>query len=719
MDYQAKTNWTYNDTVTEQDMNRIEAGLGDLHQRLDTPATSKLVLQPGTQTIQVERDTPFHLSGISGRMLLNLLGRNGNCESLNGWAFSGTAALNTSQFVTGTASIQITAGSGGGIMSRSFELKAGKTYVLAASIKLGTATGAAVSVTGIMNGSVVNSSSNFMTSYMRFTATSSTHSIAVVLQATQGQTAYVDAIRLYEISAAEYSQLSSMTASQVDQMYPYTEGLAGVQNPYAIRWTSAAKTDVAAMLAFDTELLAPPVPMDDVERDRLEQGVDGQYYKVSNHYRYSLTGDNISIITSANYSGYKWIRLQLPVAPLKDTGYMIKFDGSIISRVNQGAAPSKMDQHVILDRSDSVPNSILVTVANSDSGWGEDYVPSAEEIKAYFYGWVMGTQASNGTFTIGYNKTGTKAWRGLVNDNGSGSVDLPRTYFRDQYSQPDWKPYELMYKRSIAINASVSSEGTLSLVKGDNVIEVGSGLILREASKPLLYPTSSNRYMINYIAQGGYANPLNYMPYKIVEVYRNNRKQQVNVGTTSDRSNWYGGVYIDDIPDYRPEDVYSVTYLIQDKRPIVNFIASIPNNEYAMIDHLIRDIQQTTRRISVVENKKAENNSSDWITPTLLNGWVNRDVSMSDPRVGYRKMNSSSTMELRGIILGGPAGSSILFKLPKSFRPAIHHFVPVLAYASGSYQPAYLTITPSGDVVANNVPSSVGWYILSGTVPLT
>ncbi len=666
MDYQAKTDWAYNDTVTEQDLNRIEAGLGDLHQRLDTSATSELILQPGTQTVQVARDTPFHLSGISGRMLLNLLGRSGNCESLNGWTFTGTGALNTSQFVAGTASIQITAGSSGGIMSRNVELKAGKTYVLAASIKLGTATGAMVSITGITNGSVVTSSSSFATSYMRFTATASTHTVAVVLQATQGQTAYMDAIRLYEVSAAEYSQLSSMTASKVEQTYPYTEGLAGVKNPYAIRWTSAAKTDVAAMLALDTELLAPPVPADDAERDRLEQGVDGQYYKTSNHYRYSLTGDRISVITSDNYSGYKWIRLRLPVAPVKDTGYMIKFDGSVISRINQGAAPSKLDQHVVLDSSDSTPNSLLVTIANSDSGWGEDYVPSADEIKAYFYGWVMGTQASNGTFTVGYNKTGTKAWRGLINDTGSGTVDLPKAYFRDQYSQPDWKPYELVYKRASVITEPVPSEGALSFVKGDNVLEIGTGIILRESAKPLLYPTTTNRYMINYNAKGGYANPLKYMPSKIIEVYGNNRKLKVNVGTTEDRANWYGGIYIDDIPSYRSEEGYAVTYLTQSKQASPAFIGRITNNEYTTFDNLIRDVQQITRRVSVVELKKIDKDSGiDWIYPTLINGWRG-GIDNTRTLVRYAKMGNFVLVqgELRGGTLGSPA-----FKLMDGFRP--------------------------------------------------
>ncbi|MFD1885906.1 hypothetical protein [Paenibacillus wenxiniae] len=705
MDYQAKTDWTYNDTVTEQDMNRIEAGLGDLHQRLDTPATSELVLQPGTQTIQVARDTPFHLKGIFGRMLLNLLGRNGNCESLNGWVFSGTGTLNTSQFVIGTASIQITAGSGGGIISRNVELKAGKTYVLAASIKLGTATGAAVSITGIVNGSVVTSSSNFATSYMRFTATSSTHTVAIVLQATQGQTAYVDAIRLYEISAAEYSQLGNMTTSKVEQTYPYTEGLCAIKKPYAIRWTSAAKTNVAAMLALDTELLAPPVPADDAERDRLEQGVDGQYYKMSNHYRYSLTGANINVITSANYSGYKWIRLQLPVAPIKDTGYMIKFDGSVISRVNQGVSPSKPDQHVVLDSTDSVPNSVLVTVANSDSGWGEDYVPSIDEIKAYFYGWVMGTQASSGTFTIGYNKTGTKAWRGLVNDTGSGTVDLPKTYFQDQYSQPDWKPYEIVYKRASVFTEPVVSEGSLSLIKEENIVEVGSGLILRETAKPV--SGDGTNYYINARATFA-ASALTYNSIRPLLIYRNGLLDtwgQNNEGDSfGSRQAALSGNQFDKTASY------AVTYFARNTFPASVFPGTISINERATLDNLIRDVQQATRRVSVVESKKADQNYPIWLVPTLLNGWMN--TSSRQP-LQYRKKDGM--VMIRGEIKSGTVGA-VIFRLPTEYRPKYTAKYAVNCWSGSAVVGASLIIYPTGEVLisdGNNNEIGLGTVIFA------
>ncbi len=689
MDYQAKTNWTYNDTVTEQDMNRIEAGLGDLHQRLDTPATSGLVLQPGTQTIQVERDTPFHLSGISGRMLLNLLGRNGNCESLNGWAFSGTAALNTSQFVAGTASIQITAGSGGGIMSRSVELKVGKTYVLAASIKLGTATGAAVSVTGIMNGSVVTSSSNFTTSYMRFTATSSTHTVAVVLQATQGQTAYVDAIRLYEVSSAEYSQLSSMTASQVDQMYPYTEGLAGVKNPYAIRWTSAAKTDVAAMLAFDTELLAPPVPADDAERDRLEQGVDGQYYKNSNWIKRIVNDQSWSwgFSSDGNRTGYK--KVYAIIQGIAASVYAIKYNGDLIPQVAGDISDYGANKVYV-----NAGNGVLeYSIAQADSGWGDNYTPTVDEIKAYFFGWRMYNADAAIDGTISYNGSGVKAWGYRVgrssNNLAGGTTTLPTTL------APNFTPYELMYRRSSKASIPIASEGSLTLMQGNNTIEVGTGLILRESVWPQIsgeFHWINGNTLVSSAAKNRVRN--------FLQIYRNGRSdlwKYLGFSTDTDRNTY--GLQQAQIPidRYDPDSTYSASYLLMENYPTVIFQGSTAKNENRILIDLIRNMQQTTRRVGVIESRKVEKDASSvWIKPTLLNTWS----SDSNNPILYRKKDN--TVSLTGVVLNGITGvGSIIFRLPEGYRPRQENHFASYTYqiSDGAFGLAEIITKVNGDVI--------------------
>ncbi|MEW9105313.1 MAG: hypothetical protein AB2769_07720, partial [Paenibacillus sp.] len=71
MPYEAKTNWKYDDTVTEKDLNRIEQGLKDAH----VAEYKDITLKPGVQIVDVPEDTPFRMGEIRGRTLINLLGR--------------------------------------------------------------------------------------------------------------------------------------------------------------------------------------------------------------------------------------------------------------------------------------------------------------------------------------------------------------------------------------------------------------------------------------------------------------------------------------------------------------------------------------------------------------------------------------------------------------------------------------------------------------------
>lgn len=55
-------------------------------------------------------------------------------------------------------------------------------------------------------------------------------------------------------------------------------------------------------------------------------------------------------------------------------------------------------------------NYIYVNIPQAESGWGDSYNPTQDEIKAYFNGWIMTTQESWNTSPVAYNGTGTKGW---------------------------------------------------------------------------------------------------------------------------------------------------------------------------------------------------------------------------------------------------------------------------------------------------------------------
>lgn len=718
MDYQAKTNWTYNDTVTEQDMNRIEAGLGDLHQRLDTPATSKLVLQPGTQTIQMERDTPFHLSGISGRMLLNLLGREGGFEQLPKFFFSTTGSLDTTNKVSGTNGLKLTINNNeigyAGLPIYNPKLGVnGAKYLIRGAIKNGNLSGdgAYLQITDTVayaeNSPLIKSTDRFVNCFALYDGTKSKHNTISAYMAVKGQSgqyAYFDEVAVYEISNEEYMRLSSLSADEVAAQYPYTEGLAGVKNPYTIRWTSSSKTDVAAMLAFDTELLASPVPANDVERDRLEQGVDGQYVKNSLYYRYPLLGEEINIITSADFTGYKWIRLRLPVAPVKDTGYMLKYDGSILARVNQGLSPSKMDQQVVLDATDSTPNSFIVTISNTDSGWGDNYSPSVAEIKAYFFGWKMydaSTNSSDGLGVYNGSNAANKRWTPLASFDGStysGNVsvlpgDIPSVVIPNGYRVSKiTTPYELIYKRSSVISEPLASEGAMSFIQGTNIIEIGSGLVIRETANP--QPSSSSFWINGAITPSILKNRVR----SFLQIYRDGRPDSWNYLPTNNFINLLGLQQAQISMDrYDSNATYSVSYLPLQSYAATSFVGSTAINERAIIDGLIRDMQRTKRRISVVESRKVEKDSlPSWISPTLLNSW---GVDSTNP-IAYRKKDNM--ISLTGVALNGVTSvGTIIFKLPNGYRPKQENHFSSYTYkiSDGTFGLVEIITRINGDVV--------------------
>ncbi len=677
---------------TDADKARVQSHedkLADLVPRLNTSTTMQLVLQPGLQTIQAARDMPFNLSSISGRMLLNLLGRAGTFDTTSGWSLTGgSGVIDQTYPLYGANALRFTLSGTSGRVNRSVTTVSGKRYLAAVEVRMGTATNAYVYVTGMSNGAPVNNAASHTLTYVPFTANSTTTEIGVMINGANGQTAYIDGFRLYELPSTDYSLISNMTAVEVAARWPYSEGLAGVRNPYAIRWTSTAKTDVAAILALDTELLASPVPADDAERDRLELGVDGQYYKTSVWNKIMLDG-SLPWVHAQSWTGYKAVAwLDVP-SPLSNSGFITKYDKSVLSRWIAGSSAVSADSHVL----DGTTSDLWITISSADSGWGDKYSPTSDEIKAYFFGWRMYDTSTSSDGSSIYNRTdnANKAWARRTNgvDASGGYIDGMLTL--PTFPAAGWSSYELMYKRSVTIVEPAASEGTLNLVQGDNVIEVGSGLVLRETTKPLLYPGSVDRYMTNYLQGGGNTNPLRFSPAAILEVYADNRKASINWGTTTDKVTWRNGVYVDRIDGFNNEKTYSVSYFRSEKFPVVSIAGSTANNERAIIDDALRDIQQIARRVSVVESKKADKDNLNWTTPTVVGGW--------NPLLNFGYRIEGNRIYFRGIISNGAtAAGTLILTLPDRVRTQRSFTAALGTYGGTSGQTVAVDFLNNGQV---------------------
>ncbi|QDH19550.1 hypothetical protein [Saccharibacillus brassicae] len=326
---------------------------------------------------------------------------------------------------------------------------------------------------------------------------------------------------------------------------------------------------------------------------------------------------------------------------------MTKFNGTLLavgSVVDYGA-----DKFVV----DSSRNLLEMGVANIDSGWGPNYSPSADEMRAYFNGWVMTTQESWGSAPVPYNGSGTKGWvRRWVNASqgtkmtvgsiGSWVNNSARSVLPTDISG-DWTPYNLHYKLASPTVELIASEGQLVLTEGDNVIEVGSGIILREAA-PILRTATA--------AAMGKGDP----------------------SWVISTANAYGNekVRIED-SNYDETAVYTFTYLRLDKSPIASFTDSLSESEKAQLVDLIRNAGDTAARVSVLEAKKAEKDTPAWITPTLLNGWIQYNDGFSN--LVYFK-NALGQVIVRGLIRNGTQAT--VCKLPKGYRPSSTLIFPAL-----------------------------------------
>jgi hypothetical protein len=252
-----------------------------------------------------------------------------------------------------------------------------------------------------------------------------------------------------------------------------------------------------------------------------------------------------------------------------------------------------------------------------------------------------------------------------------------------------YTPYQLVYQLATPTVEPIVSEGMLTFNEGDNQIEVGTGLVVRESAKFVWNGTVS--YTYNSGTPG--AQLAKYKVKDFINIYENNKKKYGVVRTVRTTHN---GTALDIFPDlYNPSAAYSVTYLMLDKSPIVPFSGSYATNEKAMLQELTDSVQQNATAVSVLLNKKVDKDAPGWITPTLLNGWVNFSTVYYE--AGYTK-TSNGWVHFRGIIRNGVVGQNI-FVLPAGFRPSKMVILGAISHNNTTYMPSAVRVYPDGSVL--------------------
>ncbi len=135
-----------------------------------------------------------------------------------------------------------------------------------------------------------------------------------------------------------------------------------------------------------------------------------------------------------------------------------------------------------------------VSIADSDSGWGEDYTqPTDSEIKAYFNGWVAYDIASASyitKYTLNANKRWAKRWQGIgTKGTLAHGIDIENATARsvcpsDKAYGDITETYTLRYKLATPQIETINLDGVLSLKAGVNQISIRTGI-----RKELVYPS--------------------------------------------------------------------------------------------------------------------------------------------------------------------------------------------------------------------------------------
>lgn len=391
--------------------------------------------------------------------------------------------------------------------------------------------------------------------------------------------------------------------------------------------------------------------------------------------------------------GYKEVRVtNLTSDAVYQTKTVVKYDGKILKRQLIGLTLEAEDN--VFDADLGFNQTLFISVANADTGWGESYTPIADEVKAYFNGWKMYPQGGLSTDQF---ISGTKLWC-RRSEVGLTLTDV-RTVVPTEIS-PNFSPYRLMYQLAQSVDESVTYEGSLMLHEGDNQVEVGTGIVVRETANPT---TINGKYFIN----GSSAAPMKYRVNKMVCIYKNQEKDDWKFANQP--LNAILGLGYGETPaaQFDKTGAYSSTYLALDTYKI-GITPQVVNAEYVpnireSVESLVRELVEARTETSVLQNTK-ENNQKvtlpiKWIKATLLSDWSGD--------FHYTKDENGMVTLRYGITVGTLTLNAPVMFLPAGYFPATNTPIPTYNNDTGS---AGLGLTING---------TVGGVIVSGTTNFT
>jgi hypothetical protein len=426
-------------------------------------------------------------------------------------------------------------------------------------------------------------------------------------------------------------------------------------------------------------------------------------YELDGSFTYAFFTDKV---------GHKAVKIigQLPKAYAWHSMNVVKHNGLILRVLGTTESGGDVTGFDGINQID-----LMITISDVDSGWGETYVPTPEEIKAYFNGWVMNDGANP------YNGTGTKTWNkrycGVgtpINSNMGQILVGGVTTLPTEPNDQGWTPYRVQYQLASPITVTVHSEGDIMLHKGDNQITVGTGVIVREEANPFL---ASGFYRVN-----NKPHTTSYLKYPSNDIWQVYNDSEVDARWTYEKNNNTDGnggarATVSQI-SFNTESIYSVTYLPLDMYKIgiapMSVDGSYQGNLGAVVGKLIEESVDQRRDIDVnltyLNTSKAGKKQENWITPALLNGWI-----VNPPlNVSYYKDEFGIVRFRGGIKSGTTTNGTTVIIMPKGYRPKQKSAFTVSTFTgSGTERTQLISIFETGAMVID-LSASLTNIILEG-----
>ncbi|WP_405079350.1 phage tail protein [Paenibacillus chitinolyticus] len=376
---------------------------------------------------------------------------------------------------------------------------------------------------------------------------------------------------------------------------------------------------------------------------------EGKYWKISRYREIVLDGGRFWSFNIAA-PGLKRFMATGSIPNYVDhwKAGLTKFDGRVLNVGNLVAGPDCFT----FEGTDQ----LYITVSNADSGWGDNYTPSPDEIKAYFHGWRMYYWNSSTQKTELYNNQGSKSWEPILNTEGGAETSvLPTTKWKNHTS------YRLTYQLSQPCETEIIPEGAITLHEGLNQIETGTGMIVRERANPrgdvgfgwvylAVDPAKIPR------AEGSQTST---RVSKIKSIYRNRIKD--GTWKIDNNESAYGKqrAYVW-FTDYDASSIFEITYLALDQHALTAPVGSMKANTAAnlktAVDRTTTAQSDVETRVSILERDAMSKNGGNMGKTRFFD-----DASIVD-LIGrthsYLTMYPEGIYKGRKMYLGFPAAGS-------------------------------------------------------------